>query len=244
MRNTKSAFTLVELIVVITILAILGTIAFISLQGYSADARNSKRISDLGNIQSAITLKQVEGTPVMSFVSDSVASLTSPSIAGAAASTADYQAGTPSYAVLNVDAKDFKDPMADEDYMIGATSLRGGSFQIAASMETEGSANLALVNGNYQARSVVAAGTDNVKSANGKVITLDNAAANSLKVNDNILVGTATGTVTRVARDGITVTLSIAGSDTHISLADNETPGLVKSTGTAPVTNNSTDVPY
>jgi type II secretory pathway pseudopilin PulG len=48
---------LVELIVVITILAILGTIAFISLQGYSADARNSKRISDLGTIASAISAK-------------------------------------------------------------------------------------------------------------------------------------------------------------------------------------------
>jgi len=39
----KKAFTLVELIVVITILTILGTIAFISLQGYSRDARDSTR---------------------------------------------------------------------------------------------------------------------------------------------------------------------------------------------------------
>jgi len=70
MRNTKSAFTLVELIVVITILAILGTIAFISLQGYSADARNSKRTSDLGNIQSAMSLKMVEGVPLMSFITE------------------------------------------------------------------------------------------------------------------------------------------------------------------------------
>ncbi|MDR1987995.1 MAG: prepilin-type N-terminal cleavage/methylation domain-containing protein [Candidatus Peribacteria bacterium] len=31
-KSTKKAFTLVELIVVVTILAILGTIAFISLQ--------------------------------------------------------------------------------------------------------------------------------------------------------------------------------------------------------------------
>jgi prepilin-type N-terminal cleavage/methylation domain-containing protein len=75
MRNTKSAFTLVELIVVITILAILGTIAFISLQGYSADARNSKRTSDIGNIQSAMSLKMVEGVPVMSFVTTDSASV-------------------------------------------------------------------------------------------------------------------------------------------------------------------------
>ena len=35
--HKKRAFTLVELVVVITILAILGTIAFISLQWYSKD---------------------------------------------------------------------------------------------------------------------------------------------------------------------------------------------------------------
>jgi len=44
---TKKAFTLVELIVVITILAILWTIAFISLQWYSRDARDWTRISDI-----------------------------------------------------------------------------------------------------------------------------------------------------------------------------------------------------
>ncbi|MFK7780612.1 MAG: prepilin-type N-terminal cleavage/methylation domain-containing protein, partial [Candidatus Gracilibacteria bacterium] len=47
----KKAFTLVELIVVITILAILGTIAFISLQGYSKSSRDSVRISDVSNMK-------------------------------------------------------------------------------------------------------------------------------------------------------------------------------------------------
>lgn len=41
-KNIK-AFTLVELIVVITILAILWTIAFISLQWYTRDARSLKK---------------------------------------------------------------------------------------------------------------------------------------------------------------------------------------------------------
>ncbi|MDD3645795.1 MAG: prepilin-type N-terminal cleavage/methylation domain-containing protein [Candidatus Gracilibacteria bacterium] len=54
-----SAFTLVELIVVITILAILATIAFISLSGYSQDARNSSRASDVKTIEKAL---QVYGT--------------------------------------------------------------------------------------------------------------------------------------------------------------------------------------
>jgi len=50
------AFTLVELIVVITILAILWTIAFISLQWYSRDARDSTRISDINSIEKQLEL--------------------------------------------------------------------------------------------------------------------------------------------------------------------------------------------
>ena len=52
----KQAFTLVELIVVITILAILWTIAFIALQWYSAQARDSKRVSDIWNIKKSLEL--------------------------------------------------------------------------------------------------------------------------------------------------------------------------------------------
>jgi len=50
------AFTLVELIVVITILAILWTIAFISLQWYSRDARDSTRTADLWNMKTSLEL--------------------------------------------------------------------------------------------------------------------------------------------------------------------------------------------
>ena len=58
MKNQK-AFTLVELIVVITILVILWTIAFISLQWYSRDTRNSVRLSDLSNIDKMLWVKMV-----------------------------------------------------------------------------------------------------------------------------------------------------------------------------------------
>ena len=54
MKKTKKAFTLVELIVVITILAILWTIGFISLQNYTTYARDSVRISDLNTIRAAL----------------------------------------------------------------------------------------------------------------------------------------------------------------------------------------------
>lgn len=53
-------FTLVELIVVITILAILWTIAFISLSWYSEQARDSTRISDLSSIKTGLELFQLD----------------------------------------------------------------------------------------------------------------------------------------------------------------------------------------
>ncbi len=52
-------FTLVELIVVITILVILGTIAFLNLWGFSGSARDSARISNLANLQKGLNVYQV-----------------------------------------------------------------------------------------------------------------------------------------------------------------------------------------
>ena len=71
MRKVQKGFTLVELIVVITILAILGTIAFISLQGYSQDAKNSKVTADLRTLTTAVETSLTDGT--LSKLSDLVA---------------------------------------------------------------------------------------------------------------------------------------------------------------------------
>ncbi len=54
-----TGFTLVELIVVITILVILGTIAFLNLWGFSGSARDSARISNLANLQKGLNVYQV-----------------------------------------------------------------------------------------------------------------------------------------------------------------------------------------
>jgi len=64
--NSKGrlAFTLVELIVVITILAILWTIAFISLKWYSRDARDSVRTTDLASISKQLELMIIKAWKV------------------------------------------------------------------------------------------------------------------------------------------------------------------------------------
>jgi prepilin-type N-terminal cleavage/methylation domain-containing protein len=67
---SEKAFTLVELIVVITILAILWTISFISIQGYSVSARNSKRISDIAQLYQKILIETIKWVDVSNFVSN------------------------------------------------------------------------------------------------------------------------------------------------------------------------------
>lgn len=66
------AFTLVELIVVITILAILWTIAFITLNWYSKQARDSSRISDLSTIKTSLELFYIDAGkyPLPTYYSD------------------------------------------------------------------------------------------------------------------------------------------------------------------------------
>ena len=228
MINTKKAFTLVELIVVITILAILGTIAFISLQGYSADARNSKRTSDLGNIQSAISLKQVEGVPLLSFVTNAVdTDLVSPDIAGLLDAALKYDAGTPSYTVLNVVEKDFKDPN-DKAYRIGGTTKKAGAFQLAATMEVDG-VDTAAVNGTYVARGNT--GTDiKTYTVDWNILTLADTDANFFKVGDEVTFPTdsSTGSISKVSRDGVTVTIGTGtASWTTMNLTAAEETGLI-----------------
>lgn len=60
MYRQKYWFTLVELIVVITILAILGTIAIMAFSWYSKNARDSARVSDVANIKKSLELWVLE----------------------------------------------------------------------------------------------------------------------------------------------------------------------------------------
>ncbi len=56
MNRNKSAFTLIELLVVIAIIGILATIAVVALQQARQGARDSKRIADVRQIQTALEL--------------------------------------------------------------------------------------------------------------------------------------------------------------------------------------------
>lgn len=58
-KRKLHGFTLVELVVVITILAILGTIGFLSVGGYSSRTRDSARVADVAQVSKSLDLSVI-----------------------------------------------------------------------------------------------------------------------------------------------------------------------------------------
>ena len=231
-KTTKSAFTLVELIVVITILAILGTIGFMSIKGYTAEAKNAKVTSDLGTITTTINTKMAEGGWIMAFITGSSARLaTDPSLAGTGSTPGtNYEAGIPNYTALGVKAAEFQAPNG-QDYKIGATTTAAGRMEMAGVVSIDGT-NEAVVKGNYSARTT-ANTTVTPAETSGKVITLESKDTNTFKTGDtvHITTGDADNTdivIKRVARDGVTLTFSTSIQDaTEVKLTADENPTLI-----------------
>lgn len=59
-RHKYLGFTLVELIVTISILTILSTISFVSIKDYYGGARDSVRITDIKSIQKGLVILQLK----------------------------------------------------------------------------------------------------------------------------------------------------------------------------------------
>ena len=68
LSKNKSWFTLVELIIVVTILAILATIAFLTLWDYPMQARDSRRLTDKNNIEKALEIYKVKNWEYPNFL--------------------------------------------------------------------------------------------------------------------------------------------------------------------------------
>lgn len=174
MRKVQKGFTLVELIVVITILAILGTIAFISLQGYSQDAKNSKVASDIRSIVSAIETSLTQGPTSVHDLNDNSLQATHGEhitnagtfASGVTLSGSTSQAGYINFIALGQNGDDFVDANGNS-YIIGSmtnTAVNPNTASTATEnflsyqvVGEKGSADTrqAVVKGNY-----VAAGSD------------------------------------------------------------------------------------
>jgi prepilin-type N-terminal cleavage/methylation domain-containing protein len=157
MKKLQKGFTLVELIVVITILAILGTIAFISLQGYSQDAKNSKVTSDLRTLVSAIETGVTDGTLTLSQLTVSGSTLgtaaTGDFASGATLTTGTNGAvGEIDFVALRQNGSDFLDP--EQKGYIGAYAsdpLNSDNtfYQIVGQTKNAAGTYDAVVKGNY-----------------------------------------------------------------------------------------------
>ena len=77
LKKKKSAFTLIELLVVIAIIGILSTLAVVALQSARSRARDSKRIADVKQMQTALELYFNDWNAYPTGVTTSVASGTS-----------------------------------------------------------------------------------------------------------------------------------------------------------------------
>lgn len=160
MKNIQKGFTLVELIVVITILAILGTIAFISLQGYSQDARDSKVVSDIRSLSSVVETSLTEGSSVHTFVGTEIAGNQVSGVqdgswtfgSGVTMSGSTYTVGGIDFIALGQSATDFTDNGTDI-YKIGtfSNSVLGESYVMYQIAGLQGGADsqTAIVKGNY-----------------------------------------------------------------------------------------------
>ncbi|OIP53281.1 hypothetical protein AUK10_02515 [Candidatus Gracilibacteria bacterium CG2_30_37_12] len=255
--NVKG-FTLIELIVVITILVIIGTIAFLNLGGMSASARDSQRTSDLNQINTQIMVTQAkQGVAYMAMASGTTLdSLGTPSIGGAPSTTTTYVGGDVNYTVLGIDSAKMSDPTSGGTikYKMGATSLAGTAYELAATLEES---KTALVMGIYKART---AASPDISTGTGTAtlttIALDPADIGKFKLNDTLAgiadVSPTTAVCTSTKITSVSADLKTLGfvcqkagviAPGGIKLADNETKGLIGS-GSVVVTNEGTALPY
>ena len=260
MKNIKKQwFTLVELIVVITILAILWSIAFISLQGYSSDARNSKRTSDINSIEWALSTQLAQGQTILSFVTpDTNSQITWLQVAWTGAKWAtDYSAGTVNYAALPVKQADFQDPQG-YSYAMWVTKNINGKYEIAATLEQWQGSKIAKVSWTYVPRKTYVFVWINTWSL-ADTITLSWSSSGT-GINyffpwDNVMVSGLLATwtwrtISKISMDGTTITFKetvlVSTSATGMWLNTLESSGLIDAGWSASwiVLDAQTNLPY
>jgi len=163
MKNIKNTkwFTLVELIIVITILAVLASIAFVSFQGYTRDARNTKRWMELSGLEKKIELTLMQGVSLKNLVKGTGSTIENSTIGTGSririgwtewynALSGSYVWGDINTDILGVDEEDFKDSIANVSYKIAVTT-HGQRYELAATIETDFWGD-SLVRGTYNPR--------------------------------------------------------------------------------------------
>ncbi len=224
----KKAFTLVELIVVITILAILWTIGFMWYQQYWVDSRNSKRTLDLSNISNLILVKEAEWILPLAFVwwnDENKLSEWFINVWWKPSNSDSYDAWILNYTALKIIKSKFQDPDWINEYRIWATTTYWWRFEIASTLEIDNDSE-SYIKGNYFWRWVDIIPLESVSM---NVVTLWTNYSNKFKSKDTIVTNSwDTFVITKVARDSKTLTFEtdMTGVST-IQLAIAETEWLL-----------------
>jgi len=247
MKNNQTGFTLVELIVVIAILAILWTIAFISIQSYAAISRNAVRIDGIWKIATALEVRKTSGGNVLSFI-DSWQEVPSAQIGwGSANIWVDYKAWSINMSALQLRSRDFKDPSTDDVLRAWATAKKWGEYQVIATLEDNGS-NLSKISGTYEKRNSVP--INGIWTSWKKTFKISDARNINQLHRWDVVTGTWVPSGTRIkeiSKNWLTITLdnTFTATSNAIRLWSEEVDGLVASIdGVSPVVNESTTVAY
>lgn len=247
MKTNKKAFTLVELIVVITILAILGTVAFISLQEYTTMARNSVRIDGISKISSAIEIRRQSGINILSFV-NTWNEVPSAEIGWEPVSVwNDYKAWELNTSAIELKKSDFIDPSNGQPFLVGATSKKWGQFEVVATIEDSG-VDSSKVKWKYEQRTVSAINWTWSNWSN--TFEINNQSEINTFYKWDVISGSWVPTNTKiikVSNDGVTLTVNnnFTSNVTSIALWSEEVVWLIVWTDwITPVTENSATVAY
>lgn len=190
---------------------------------YTSDARNSKRISDIWNIQSAMSLKSVEWIPLSSFVvQDNKYAWKEVYVWwNKLVIWKDYFVWTPNYSVLNIIKEDFLDPVDNSEYVIWVSTKGGWVFQVFGKKENS-NWTFAIVNWTYTKRIKK---DYNITRIDDYTVVLNDKDANSIKIWDI----TNLWKITKVSRDWVTLILDTKISSTQktISLTRDDSDSLI-----------------
>ena len=156
LKSQKGGFTLVELIVVITILAILATVGFLALSGYTKEAKNSTVMSNIVNLEKAITTSAAAGASMSAMLSGTTQSVIltgTQTILGFSGSDVTTQAGDIKWSELSgIDSTaqySVEDTGDAAKPLFGfATSSKNPVTQIATTV-SKGEAKEVYIRGNY-----------------------------------------------------------------------------------------------